>query len=671
MAAPVSHVIEGMFRPKIETDQLIAASGLAERVTNLQPTPEGSMRTISGPGLFVNEDIEVHGVGQTVVNGHEILVRQISDRLQVFKGFDTTKWQDITSPDGTGDTFRIELSVNDAPNYPPVFIPVPGGLIMIPKGRNPRSLFFDGERVTPLGFTERPSAPEIRVSQEKTVAQLSAATGHVDAGNRVGVVVGISGSTTNNSRRERYACEGAVQWVSTRGDLSPVSARSGKLEVQAAVINAANDPESGLFRVLWRGIDDGPPHTAGRILGRTRSLITSGTAQLFEVPQHQKPSSFLLATIPDNVAQVHSDNASEGSLITPLIDVAPMPIGRVATIAMGRLWVADDSGAVWFSLPGRWGTFGADNYRYPDTAASEITGMLAVPGGLIVCTRTSTHFITPNDAGDDFRSATLSSKYGCTAPGSMQMLPTGQAVWLGDDGFIGLTNGKVERLPEGRGRLMRQINRGRMVQATSVVSGGVYHCWLPHVAERVPGLCVTYDGAGWNRRTDTQARHAIVTDDYRQYVLIAGVDTNSGTEGVLVLDRESSILGAQSHTAVLETVWITQQSVDLKSLRRLILWGRETGLQSVTVEIMRDWREGVVTDTVTIPMNAPEDPPTTWDTGILGSETWERRRLFFGVQDLDLPSAQAFKLRFTASSTFDFIGFELQTMVSAAAGAWD
>jgi hypothetical protein len=672
MADPTLHRREGMFQPHIETDRLIGATGLAEKVVNLAPTPEGSLRTISGPAMLVDEaDIELYGIGHCVVGGKELIVRQTVDRLQAFAGWEATKWFDITDPAGAAGTLEVDLTISDAPKYPAVFIPTPGGLIIIPAG-NPRALFYDGEVIEYLGFSVTPGAPTLRASNVYDSATLSAVSVVADPGSRVGVVNPVTGSTTNVYRRERVQYEAVVQLIDGRGDLSPLSARSARVDVPSEVIVAGNVAEAGLFRLTWYNITTGPKKTLGRILGRTRSLTTSGTAEVYEVPQHSAPASEVLCTIPDNLTTFYSDNTPESALFVPMLDVAPVPTGAVAVIAMGRLWIATAEGALWFSESGRWGTFQRTSFLFPDIAAGEVTGMLPAPGGLVVCTTGSTFFITPNEKGDGFRSAALSSRYGCIAPGSMGMLPDGRAIWLDVAGFVQLRAGVVTLMDDGHGRLMRQLNSGRLVQATSVVHDDAYHCWVARDDARTPNLCLVYDGRGWRRRTDVEVRGACLTDDYRRYPLLVGKDANSARTGVLVLDHESSTLGAQTHTAELETAWVSNSSVNLKSVRRLIIWGRETNTQDITVEIMRDWREGEIIDTVTVPMAQPEDEPYTWANAQLGASgvNWERRRPFFGVVDLDIPSAQAVKFRFKATSNMDFIGFELQTQSNVQDGSW-
>ncbi len=677
MADPVANLLEGVFAPRVETDKLIGASGLAERVVNLQATPEDSLRTISGPAMMISEaDIEIHGIAHAIFGTKEVLIRQTTDRLQVFEGWKPSgQWRDLTLPSPTPGQVGVDIITGDTPLYPMMVITTPIGIIIFPKGDTIRPLFYDGEVVANLGYQQTPGAPTLTLTQELTVTNMKNSV-NTDIGNRIGVVESIQGSTINNGRRKRSEYYGAVQWINKWNDLSPQSPHSNTIIIPDGVIKQGSDLEAGLARARWDDVESGPPHTKGRICLRTRSLTTSGSTQLWELPQHEQPSSRLLSTIPDNIGNIYMDNVSEGRLALPGREIAPVPQARVGTLAMGRVWLDSPDGGVWWSLPGRWGTFGKFNVLYPDNSGDSITGMHPVEGGLLVFTLTSTYFVSPNDTGEGFRSVSLSSRLGCIAPATIRTLPGGDSIWMGRGGFNAFSGGTVSAIRDNRQRLMRQLNKGRLLQCVAEVIDGIYHCWVPHGADKVPSLCLTHNGLGWDRRDDVAARGVAVSRDYRGYAFIAGIDNNTGRKGVLLLDRENNVLGSQNHTAVLETTWMLATGVDEKSIRRIILWARETGLTNITVEIMEDWREKV-TETITIALHDVSDAPGTWDTEVLGldpatGETaiWNRRRPYYGVVDLDLPSIEAIKLRFTATADIDFIGFILQTGAGVRGGSW-
>jgi hypothetical protein len=668
MADPLVHALEGVFAPRVETDKLIGAAGAAEEILNLRLTPENTLRTISGPAILVDEDIETHGVVHATIGSREVLIRQTVDKLQIFEGWGAlpaAQWRDLIT---------LPAVVNDTPSFPFMAVTTPTGVVILPKGDSTSPLWFDGEILDTLGYQLRPAAPTLATSLEKSKADLLAAgpPNLGDIGSRVGTVEAIQGSTTNLGRRIRCEYEGGVQWIDRWGNLSPVSPRSNVISVTTAVIHTDHALERGLFRLRWTDVDPGPKYTKGRILLRTRNLTVAGTTTMFEVPQHAAPSNRVFSTIPDNIGQLYSDNASDGRLSLPERDITTVPNGKVGTLAMGRLWLDSPDGGVWFSLPGRYGTFATENVIYPDASGAKITGMHAVAGGLLVFTTHSTFFIEPNDDGADFRRTTVSTTIGCIAPATVKTMPDGVTVWLGRDGFNGFSQGQIGGMPADHSRLIRQINPGRMQQSVAEVIEGIYHCWVPHGAATANNLCLTFNGAGWGRRNDVLARSVTLTSDYRAYALIAGKDVNTARKGILVLDHEGEDLGSQNHTAVMETAWMLADGVDTKSVRRLVIWARETALADLTVQVYINWREDLV-ETLTIPLNAPEDPPGSWDTEVLGTAggaLWHRRRPFYGVVDVDLPSIESLKLKFTAVSNIDFVGFVLQTGAGIKAGSW-
>lgn len=656
--------LAGVYAPRVETDQLLNVEGLAEIILNMRDTPEGTLRTITGPAAISSSTSEVHGIGHAIIAGKELLVRQTTDRLQVWQGWDQT-WKDLTAP---GSNLSVP-TVTSIPQFPPTFISTPAGMIILPKGDGARPLFYDGRTIAYLGFFETPGAPDLILTQTPTTASLTVATGVTPTGAKMGVVEGIESSLNLSSRRLRTTYSTVTQFLDKWGNLSPMSSRSPEVIISFSNILTGQDQDYGLARMRMSQVDTGGINVVGRILGCTRNSTTSGTTQLFEVPQHENPSGRVLATIPDNVTEIYILNVADSRLALPMKDIAPVPRSKVGAMAMGSLWLAAEDGGIWPSLPGRWGTFPRNGVLYPDPSGAEITGLLGVPGGLLAFTLTSTMFITPNDQGTGYKKVVLSSLYGCSAPASIQTLPSGVVIWLGRQGFLALTDGNVIELSLPQKRLWSKTNKGRLVQAVSIMVEGMYRCWVAQGTSQVPNICHEFNGTGWRRRIDTRARSVCVTRDYRAYTIVAGVDELLSREGVYILDREGELLGARSHTTVVETTWMMSEAVTRQSLRRIILIGRETGLGSVTVQIMRDWDETVVA-THTILLHSEDAVPDTWDTAVLGIAKWTQRRPFYGTTDVDISSAESIKLRFSATSDLDFLGFVLQTQEQAKGGSW-
>jgi hypothetical protein len=93
---------------------------------------------------------------------------------------------------------------------------------------------------------------------------------------------------------------------------------------------------------------------------------------------------------------------------------------------------------------------------------------------------------------------------------------------------------------------------------------------------------------------------------------------------------------------------------------------------TVTVEVMRDWREEVI-ETTSIPLyptdidDIPEWGVSKYDAA---DSVWLRRRPYWGNVDFHVPGAEVFKLRFkvdSAPGTWDFMGIILDIRQKGAA----
>lgn len=670
MADPSINTFSPTVLPSVESDRLIAADKFADKIVNMEPTPEGGLRAVSGPALMrAASDVKCYGIGHAVIAGKSVLIRQTATELQLFVGAPAAPWKTLTFQ--TGVSPALENLTQDAPRRPAVFIPTPRGMVIIPAGTYPRPLFFDGEILTSLGFQRGPTAPEIQAVRVESRADLEAAIALTDQGNRVGQVESSTDSTTYRGKRLRYETQVAAQWIDRYGNLSPVSARSRKLSVPGSRIEKSNDLEAGLFRLQYREIDSGGVNVEGIILFRTRNLAYSGDNELYEIPQHEKPSTSFIATIPSIGSAVYGDNTPDAALIRPPLDVAPVPNAISGALSMGSLWLATTD-AVWKSVPGLYGTFLRTNVLYPDTNGEEITACHAVNGGLLVCTMTSSFIARPSENDPDrIVSVPVSSTFGCIAQNTMQNV-AGRTIWLSRDGWVSFDQSGLRLLSTQHDRLVRELNMGKLHTACATVIDGYYYCWVPRGADKFAGTCVIFDGAGnlRGRRDDTLARSVCTTQDHRNYTFVAGQDRASQRDGILVLNRESNELGPTNRACEVETAWVLANGVDKRSIRRLVIWLRETdSTNKMTVEIMSDWRETVL-QTVTVDLDPAEDTPLTWDASLLGVGEWQRRRPYYAVVDLDYPSSECIKFRFKASWDVEILGFTLQYGAGTRAGSW-
>ena len=523
---------------------------------------------------------------------------------------------------------------------------------------------------------------------------------------------------------------GAVQWIDRWGNLSPVSERSSPLRFDRQVSAGIQVIGTGLNQfgkdkrrlcqvpgagelvakqVGWTAIEPGPEGTIGRILYRTRDTFNSGTNELFELPPNASGGTTAYATLPDNISTFYPDNTSDGRLRNPAPELVPVPKFKLCRLALGRLWVAGIEGAPGMirpSLPGRWGTFPANQEIFPDPRAGEITGLWSSPNGLLAFTRTSTYLVT--NRGDSFDTRSLSSTIGCVAPGSLAEMAGGMLVWLGVDGFYQIDGSSpIPQLVSATiGDRLKNLNSARAQQAVAAFDSrsGEYRCWVPIDGTSRNSVCFTYDGKGWRERTDVyEVTDVCTTQNHQSYMIVCGkasgtaqhLDVKGGTttskdfsrqNGVWVLDHENHTWIPDKSIPSIETSWIGAGAPQRKSVIRAYLWLRETQRPPVAlsestktpgtatpalalqVSVYTDWRRKrtingtvVATPVSYASMYPEEDPPPAWEQESWSStnETWKRRRPFWVKVEISVPSCEVFKLQMEPTEDpyrFEFIG---------------
>ena len=423
--------------------------------------------------------------------------------------------------------------------------------------------------------------------------------------------------------------------------------------------------------MAWSTIERGGAATAtvGRMLLRTKALLTSGTARYFEIPGNAAGGASEFATIMDNSTVFFPDNVPDSWLIAEETEVVAMPNIHLAKLAFGRCWVAYE-GTVHPSLPGRWGTLEKDQQIIPDAQGRQITAMYPVAQGLLVCTETSTFIIQPSDDGLRFRYQTLHPRAGCVAPSSMRTMANGMVVWLGREGFYAFQNGQVGLVSEDKYLSLRDRNMAR--QRASVAAYDpkekTYRCWVPTAGSRVPDRCYVWDGEDWKERNDVKASGVCVTQNHTNYMLVAG--KRGTTNGVWLLDHENGQF-AVTNTASIETGWLKAMRRDTrKSPKKVLLWLRESSQSTVTVEAMRDWREEVIY-TDSRPLRYwPSDVPTFIGAKLGTDEArWEHRRPYYTAVAIDMPSCEVFKIRISGTGHWEFVGLTFQDVEFETFGA--
>jgi hypothetical protein len=492
----------------------------------------------------------------------------------------------------------------------------------------------------------------------------------------------------------------AVQFVDQWGNLSPLSGRSNPVTVSQqystdfVLEDVNNDPphqaQGNSFvaqstrvrkQVAWTGIERGPYYTAGRILHRTKDLEHAGTSQLFEVPLDSLENATTFATIPDNVTDTFPDNIPDNWLVAPAREVVAVPEFRLCRVAFGCLWIANTPGAPGLlrpSMPGRWGTFLANEELYPDPRGAEITGLWRVPQGLLAFTNKSTYLIIPAEGGG-FTSVTVSSEAGCTAPNSICTLKSGVVMWMGADGFYAFEGTDsysrgVTFISTDIDLFVQRVTESRRMQACAAVDSktGEYRCWTSLDGSIHNNICFIFDGKGWRTRTDVDARDVCVTQDHRNYMISVG--RAETVNGLWLVDHESITAqppGLLNREGIIETAWLTAADSEEKRTAQVIyLWLRETENTTLTIEVMRDWRNTII-ETTTAKRYSGDDIPKFWSETVLGSEgsLWQKKRPYWTRAAVYVPSAEVFKFRIRGAGKWEFVGLQIAESPRYAGGA--
>ncbi len=489
-----------------------------------------------------------------------------------------------------------------------------------------------------------------------------------------------------------------VQWVDRWGNLSPLSTRSNPVScsrqenVTAGRDKRGNEDAARMkFAIAWTDIATGPDGTVGRILYRTRDQLNSGVPTYFQLPGYATEASTTFATIEDNHCSLYPDNIPDSWLILPATEVDPVPQFRLSALALGRLWVANygdgvGRGAIRASMPGRWGTFKENDVEiYPDAQGSEVTALHAIAGGLLVFTAESSFLITVNDDGKGFRAATLSSSVGCVGPNAIATMAGGVTAWLSRNGVFTWNGDKLEEISAPIRRRIKRLNTTWISRSSAAVDKetGEFRIWVPEDGSRENNLCLVYDAVGWRERNDVKAYSVCTTRDNRQLMLALGKASASTSSGeatehasLWVLDREASTGKriVEENSAVLETHWLRARRSNRKaSPYEVTIWLREAGDgdDSITIDIMRDWRNTPLIHTETRKMRfTSEDPPLRWNNAKLaGAEynkytrkeenhTWRERRAYWTKINVVVPSCEVFKIRLTGRGDWEYIAME-------------
>lgn len=743
MTAP-RRIHEGPEAPRGATDLVLAPPEVAGRIHNFVQTDDNTLRAVVGPAAYVPLEYEGEdqlqgvftltdgwGIAHTVIHGGQrpILLAHLNGGIYEHQGWTvvpgssvTRGWTLLIGTDAAASYQYDPPEADDRTGFLTQFVATPTGFVIIPQGG--RAFFYDGDIVAPLGYAEVPGPPSgLGATTYRSGSNATAVGGFVIQGrsqptalgnNRVGTLQynalepnqGSDAANPHGGVLQKTSRRVVVQWVDVWGNVSAPSPPSDILTVpreenltKARKGHQQEPVEALRHQMVWTGVQTGRDATVGRIIGVTKDLESAGDPRYFAAPADTGTSLTAFATLPDNSQTVWADNIPDGWLLVPVPEVDPVPQFRLGVMAFGRLWIANWPGQEGFirpSAPGRWGTFPANTELAPDPNGLEITGMVKVTSGLIICTEVSTYLVTPNDEGTGFRSRTINTTAGCVSPNSMAVLPDGMAVWLGREGWYGCDGERVELLSQDINRsIVRDLNRARWRRAVAAVDPrtGEYRCWVPTRGSRDNNICVVFKDGIWRTRDDVDAKAVCTTADHRGAVLALGTvptvdttdDSTADSFAVWVLDHAAlGVVVPVEREAVFESVWLRNPGTTRGSGESVEFMLRATNSSTKgTIEVMRDWKEYPVLETHTdIGLAAPDEVGVFWGTATLDSTYsddlrtqtqvpthWTRRRPYWERADMHVPDCETYKVRLRVTGDVDIVGLRTTNTTKRHNGA--
>ena len=601
MSGPTRQAVDYFIIPPGEDLVQYSPSDLAQKVQNLELTPEGTLKSLVGPSayakgsqsfLFTNYYPHslfyaslLSGSAPTIYarSGHRIFRYEgwLGNYTGSFPPYEESQWQVVEDlPD---------LSNNPHPRFPDQWV-VLNEKIIWSNGVDRSHVFTYDGMVVPLGFDKRPSTPNalgpIQSSYRVSAKNYPNTGGYSWQGNIGTAMESLTGEGGSVQAGTWYYY---LQYEDIHGNLSECSVPSNP--VQTSTANA--DPfepggesrETGveivnLLRQFHVSLgSQAPDHCVAVRLYRTADTKSAGTE-----PQ-------LLVRLPGSGAAEYADNTPDSGLGSFWEETVSVPVFKLMCTHHGRLVIANtegEPGIVRRSQPGFPGTFNKLDFIYPDSGGSEVTGITSHAGVLLAFTETSVYSL------EDFGlPRPLAQGIGCVAPNSIKALPNGLLVWLGRDGFYGMNpSGQIQRVSAPIDSLMRNsLNRGRMSLATAAVDAHTneYRCALSLAGSPFNDLILCFDGKNWRRHEfNLHVAELCRTDNFSQHLMglvldyTGRVDLSSGQGRIGVPGTRSELIDTQ-YGELDKTIFTDSNDARLgEPMTHVLVFDRETGDEAYT-----------------------------------------------------------------------------------------
>ena len=407
------------------------------------------------------------------------------------------------------------ISPQTSPKYPPQ-MEIYGNRIYFSFCDGGGLWVWDGYRIRPFGFTQRPPPPLADGPQRTGTDITDTNLGGFSHRGRIGTTESafstyqvtdgqVSGGV--DTSEYRYS----VLYENTDGAYSERSLDGPKVRIEFEVAGPEEPVERLMKKFRLHQIPTGPPGTIARVLLRTYNLL--------RLPDGSRGEYRFLHRIPNNEATEYIDDIPDGELGSEWKNRASVPFGAFFIRGFsGSLWLLRNDAyphRVWWSeqetsgpipesfMEGHWMDV------FPSTGpitASVIANISdAQKPFLIVFKDRATHYITGKYG--EWQVGTLHEKAGCAGPELVQTLPDGSIVWFGGTTFWRMTNSGIvtDIGAQIRHRLSR-VNSKRARHGVSWVDTeyreGVFALPMDDSLQPNVQFIYDYENLGWRIRED-------------------------------------------------------------------------------------------------------------------------------------------------------------------------
>jgi hypothetical protein len=692
MAGPDNQQTKQFFIPIGEAPSVYAPSNIAQQIINFETTIRSTLATVRGPTVYEptrGATIpsapfgEMHGIFHAALSGG------VADTLLVRSGTNLYRhagWQ------RGWEVIQTGLTSDTRPGYPDQFLVLNDKVIWANGIDYPLVIDAHGV-VVPLGFQEIPSAPSVYGPQQPT----SKATNYPNAlgyswrgevGTPGDVLSGTQGSVLDGTWYYY------VQLEDIHGNLSAPSAPSNQAFIRTiqadpydpgADSNTSAEIDDLTRQFLVRHTAKGPEYTVAAHVYRTPDTTRGSTKPRF------------LGRFAGREPFIFGDRKADSFLGAEMEPTVPFPVFRTMCAHQGCLIIANmlaDPGLVRRSSPGFPGTLPKDDFVYPDSNGAEVTAVASHAGFLLAFTENAIYDITPDRAtGKLSGSVTLAMGVGCVAPRSIKALADGRLIWLARDGFYTMdTSQQITRVSQPIQALTRTgLNMARYRKAVSVVDARSleYRCAVAPAGVQRNTVLFIFDGENWRRQelgtgevaTTLWIADMCRTDDYRQYILMAGRDpTKLNQQGgpagydVYVADHETTAYTPLPRKGLYRSAWIKSDETGMTPVHvRSIFLGMMDGFDGTfTVRYFRNgsWKPVIeMTDVLAIGVDDGTDVVRDIaGAAIVGTARAHEPRLVWRMVPAGLENvyAWAFEIEVTYPTRLELAAFAFDQ--SAASG---